>query len=251
MRSVAVQFSRLGSAAKQASVAEFARTLSTHQGRFVLTGKTAIELALMARGINNILVGHGSSPEQLSVRLNQTLGITIETSVVLPDHAVLLYNVPEIFAREGALLLTTGSVEQAATPESQYTRLTLAEVEAGRTDFGDDVVDFMKLNKIEFIDVLTQLTQPRYSQLGFAGSVLGRRLGMGGNVGAWSTVRIGVKESCGLRCYHCVIACPAGAIIPFNEKRGGVKIEPDACKGCQLCVEACPANTFIPGVKSE
>ena len=251
MRGSGKSFARLPPAAKLASVADFAGTLASHSGRFIISGKTPIESALLARGVKNILVGRGSSAEQIAVRLNKVLGLPIDTAVVLPEHAVLLFNVPEGLAGECAVLLTTGQVIQTATAESQYARVTLEDVKAGRTDFGEDMLRFMELNEVEFIDVLTQLTAPRYSRMGFAGSVSGQILGMRGDVGSWSTIRIGMKEGCGLRCYHCVIACPAGAIVPNDAKRGGVKIDPAACKGCQLCVEACPSITFVPGAKSE
>lgn len=162
---------------------------------------------------------------------------------------------PESLADKGAYLFTGGQVAQTATPATDYTKITLADVRAGFTDFGEEMIRFMELNGVTELEILTNLAVPRYQKLGYGGAVTGGTLGMKGDVSRWNTVVIRTKENCGMLCFDCVVVCPSEAVRPFktakNPMAGGVKIQTDACKGCQLCIEACVKETFWTGRQND
>lgn len=235
----------------------FAQELASKPGRFSVTPGSLIGKQLLAKGIRSILVGEGAKVETVVAQLARVLGIK-SLANPLSSEPSILFNVPEYLAGKNALLFTRGEVEQAATAESKYTKISLEEIRAGLTDFGEEMVRFMELNGIESLEILTELTVPRYQKLGFSGAVYGDRLGMRGDVGSWNTVLVRIKERYCIGCFKCVIACPAEAIklaadslTPLAEvkktgwKRGEnthpnrVEIETEDCKGCKLCLVAC------------
>lgn len=221
---------------------------------YVVDRQELIGAKLLDRNIKNILVSATPNIDTMESQLAQVLNINtkIKTASAIAEPAIL-FNVPE-FLQKG-ILFTDGKMAQESTDASAHTTITLEDVKKGFTDFGEEMLSFMQLNQIDSIQMLTNLTIPAYQKIGYGGTVSGDKLGMKGDVSRWNTVVIRTKENCGALCFDCIIACPAGAIFPFQTKAspiaGGVKINLDACKGCQQCIDACLKETFWAGVQNE
>jgi hypothetical protein len=179
----AARFSRLPLKTKISLLQNFVGGLLRRPGFYLVTADSPVGQKLLERGIRNILVSEGAKPEKMVRLLGRVLGMKEpkRSGAALPEPSIL-FNIPASLAGEGALLFTRGQVEQTTSAESQYTKITLAEVRAGLTDFGEEMVRFMELNNIESVEILTELTVPRYQKMGFSGAVYGSRLGMRGNV---------------------------------------------------------------------
>ncbi|MBI5079009.1 4Fe-4S dicluster domain-containing protein [Candidatus Saganbacteria bacterium] len=262
-------FSKLPALKKAALIKNFAgklvETPGLHQvNRYLrdcfLKEHAAVSAHLLKKGVKNILVSVGAKDFNAEIQLTVFLRGEKYTFANKP----LWFNVPaSLMGNGGVLLFNQGIVEQETTADSKYAKITLQEVKAGLTDFGEEMVNFMELNRIELLEILTDLTIPRYQKLGFAGAVYGDKLGMKGDVSRWNTVQIRIKDNC-LGCFNCVLVCPAGAIklaqnilTPLTEAAkiwrekevktfhpNRVTIQSDACKGCQLCVGTCKADAI-------
>jgi Pyruvate/2-oxoacid:ferredoxin oxidoreductase delta subunit len=269
MKTTAVRnnFFRLNAANKTAQINQFAGTLFTQRGKYTIRSEASLtEAALLARGIKNVLVSERADQTAMAAQISRVLGLKTQTPV--PQEPSLLFNVPESLAGKDALLFTSGTIEQTETPQTTHTKISLADVKAGFTDFGEEMINFMELNGIESMEILTDLTVPRYQRLGFGGAVYENNLGLQGDVGTWHTFKIRVKASCELRCFDCIISCPTGAVTPIGREAmlrdkakeaeeareqliGGVKIDLSACKGCRLCILSCHTGTILAGEKDE
>ena len=223
---------------------------------------------LLSKGISHVMVSEHAKLDVAVVQLERVLGVKHFMEPQLSEPSIL-FNVPKFMIRPGARLFSSGQVNATAGPKSGFTKITLSDVRAGKTDFGEAMLSFMELNGINSIGILTDLTTPRYKRMGFGGAVYGDRLGMKAPVDSWTTFVLGVDGKKCTGCFNCIVVCPSESInlvrsklTPLEEikaiKKDGmtgphpnrVEIDAESCKGCGLCVTVCSPNAINVGEKN-